>query len=127
MGFKNYVILGYKLERSLGSGRYCKAIEAISKKGSQHVVVKIYDTNDVKVFENEKRMLELLHSRRISQVPSIVEDKTEDSYLALVLTPVGIPLSDIPLISGSQFAILVDVLRQAHEALICHRDVKPGK
>lgn len=137
LGYEELSVPGFRIERYLGRGGSCLALEAECESddcAGDKVVVKLFDAEKQDALRVEQDSLVALAQADIFHVPQcrghyeVLIDGVVSKKLALVCYPVGSPVwpvkNGLP-VRGSHLADLVTILQHAHSINIVHRDVKP--
>lgn len=119
---------GCTLIEGLGRGRFSSAylchFETVT--GIEKKVIKLFGNQEMG--DNEISILKKCQKRRIDNVPIIHCRYRTDDLLALVVTPVGLPVLPVSqyYITPRMILDLLSVLEHVHDRLgYVHRDVKP--
>jgi len=133
LGCREPKVSGVQLKDPLGRGSSATVYEG--KCEDESVLIKIFDTNKASSFQAEKKALELLqesssvpHIKRVARVEDSTKFKIHEE--ALVLTPVAKVLRTDKCrfgerVDGRHMKELVEIVEQAHDCELLHRDIKP--
>lgn len=134
LGYSEPKVEGVVLHDPLGRGSSSTVYEGV--RDNERVVVKIYGAEKSSAFHAEKRALEKLNHvagvPNIRYIGTVLDAQKFHSHVeALVSTPVAKDLRTdkcrigIP-VDGRHLKQLVQIVKQAHDQNLLHRDIKPN-
>lgn len=136
LGFVSFDVPGWQIVDGLGKGRFSSVYSCrrrpsiiISSNVEEKFVLKVFGGDTKHLAMAEKSILVELNDNNIANIPiSLDLFSGSESFHALILTPLGVPVLPCPInnpVTPSMIVTLLQVIRSVHGLGWIHRDVKP--
>jgi serine/threonine protein kinase len=130
LGFVTFEVPNWQLLSGLGQGRFSSVFSCRSVHTQEVVVLKVFggDQKQMEMAQTERNVLNLLNLGGVENIPLFKELHLGDSFWALILTPLGVPVLPRPIlddVTPAMFVTLLKVVQQVHSLGWIHRDIKP--
>lgn len=129
LGFSRLEIPNWQMISGLGCGRFSSVFSVRQMNTANKIcAVKVFREAHMAMAEAEKAILERLHSASVGNIPIVEDIFIEETFSALVVSPVGnpvLPCGACEDITPAMMQTLLNVVRQTHRVGLIHRDIKP--